>query len=632
MEPILTGKSELYDVVVIGGGHAGCEAAAAAARMGAKTILLTFDPDRVAYMSCNPAIGGVAKGQLVREIDALGGLIARVTDRCAIHYRMLNTSRGPAVHSPRAQCERQAYPGVMKSLLDALPYLTVAKGEGVALIERDGKLAGVADRNGNVIPARAAVIASGTFLGGLMHCGEKQTVGGRVGEPASVQLAAHLEERGFDLLRLKTGTPARLARHSIDMESLEKQTGDEPPRRFSFEPGGPTPENRVACRMTRTGVETHDIIRSGLDRSPLYGGAIKGIGPRYCPSIEDKVVKFPDRDSHLIFLEPEGVEEDVVYPNGISTSLPIDIQERFIRTIPGLERVEILLPGYAIEYFASNPMDMTAWLESKRLPGLFLAGQINGTSGYEEAAAQGLVAGINAVLRQRGEEPFVPTREESYIGVMVDDLVTKGVTEPYRLFTSSAEHRLLLRQDNADLRLTPHAARLGLVSQDRLSEVERIERETRAIVQVLQNHSLGPTDSVNDRLRNMGLEPVTRPVTLEALLRRPGVDLSHVRAMGVEIPPARPRVREQVEIEVTYAFYVERHRKQVDAQRHYNSVRLPEELDYASLPGLRRETVDKLSRIRPTSLGQAARVSGVRPADLAILYTFAQNRIERTEP
>ena len=615
----------MYDVIVIGGGHAGCEAAAAAGRMGARTLLLTFDPNRVAFMSCNPAVGGVAKGQLVREIDALGGVIGRVADRCAIHFRMLNTRRGAAVHSPRVQCERTAYPAVMKEMLGTVPNLTVKAGEGVALVESNGQVTGVADRAGHIMPARAVVIASGTFLGGLMHCGLTQKKGGRVGEPAARLLADHLTERGFDLLRLKTGTPPRLDRRSIDMDSLEPQPGDEPPRRFSFDSEGPEPRNLVQCRMTRTTPGTREAIQAGLSRSPLFSGVIKGVGPRYCPSIEDKIVKFPDRESHRIFLEPEGVTDPVVYPNGISTSLPEDVQERFVHSIPGLERARFLEYGYAVEYYASNPMDLHPWLESKRLPGLFLAGQINGTSGYEEAAGQGLVAGINAVLRQRGEEPFVPKREESYLGVMVDDLVTKGVIEPYRLFTSSAEHRLLLRQDNADLRLSHHGARLGLVPDRRVTQAERIRKQTRDTITALRAHSFSPTKHVTDRLQEVGLDTISRPTTFDALLRRPEVTWEHLETLGFEATPGCPRVREQVEIEIAYAGYVERHQKQVESQRHYDGVRLPSDFDYAKLTGLRRETIDRLTRVRPVTLGQAARVSGVRPADLVLLYAHAQS-------
>ncbi len=609
----------MYDVIVVGGGHAGCEAASAAARMGCKTALLTFSLQKLAQMSCNPAIGGLAKGQLVREIDALGGIMAHISDRAGIHFRMLNGSKGPAVRSPRAQADFNRYTQAMIDRLRATPDLDLLEGEGSQLLVKNGAVAGIADGKGHRLESRTVILTPGTFLGGLMHFGFNKVEGGRIDDYASNALAQNLFSLGFPLGRLKTGTPARLRGSSIDFSSLEQQHGDDPPQPFSYHPETAV-RNSICCYLTRTNEETHRVIAANMDKSPLYTGKITGIGPRYCPSIEDKVKKFPGKTSHQVFLEPVGEDRELIYPNGISTSLPVEVQEAYIHTIPGLERAEIVKPGYAVEYYYSNPQDLYPWMESKRMPGLFMAGQINGTSGYEEAAAQGMIAGINAALKVKGEEPFTLGRDRAYIGVLCDDLVTKGTEEPYRLFTSSAEHRLLLRQDNADFRLTEMGYRLGLVPREWYEEIEGWKRDIARLKDELANRVLSPTDSIRGQFKEMNLGEISHPTSLLHVLRRASMRAQWLNRFGVDIQPYSPRVLEQLEIETKYQGYIERQQKEIEEESKSDLRRIPPDLDYKKLTHLRNEAREKFERVRPVTIGQAARIPGIVPADITVLW------------
>jgi tRNA uridine 5-carboxymethylaminomethyl modification enzyme len=624
-----TNFSRDYDIVVVGAGHAGCEAAHAAARMEARTLLLTLSLDAVARMSCNPAIGGLAKGHLVREVDALGGVMGLATDATGIQFRMLNTGKGPAVQAPRAQADKAEYSRWMARFLAGVPGLDLAEGMATAVLAAGGRVVGVeiippsrsdlcVGGEAERVSCRAVVLTTGTFLNGLIHVGLESHPGGRLGEPAAVGLSDSLRALGLEVSRLKTGTPARLDARSIDFSRLGVQPGDEPPQPFSYMTDRLALE-QVPCHITYTNPRTHEIILNSLERSPLYTGKIKSVGPRYCPSIEDKCVRFADRDRHQIFLEPEGRGSHWVYPNGISTSLPADVQEQFIRTIEGLERVEFLTYGYGIEYDFVPPTQTAPTLESKAVEGLYLAGQINGTSGYEEAAAQGIMAGINAVLKLRAEEPLILDRSEAYIGVLIDDLVTKGTSEPYRMFTSRAEYRLLLRQDNADLRLTEHGRRVGLVEGERWRRFEQYRTSVDRELVRLRETSVKPSDLDPAYMAEHGLPPVNKRLALAALLARPEMRYEHLRAMGFADGALEGRVIGQVELAIKYEGYIRRQEEEVARFRRLESEKIPAGLDYKSLRGLTTEAAEKLARIRPLSLGQASRISGVSPSDISVL-------------
>ncbi|MFA5847598.1 MAG: tRNA uridine-5-carboxymethylaminomethyl(34) synthesis enzyme MnmG [Thermodesulfovibrionales bacterium] len=617
-------KDRDYDVIVIGAGHAGCEAALAASRMGFSTCLFTMNLDTIAQMSCNPAIGGLAKGHIVREIDALGGEMAKVTDKAGIQFRVLNKSKGPAVWSLRVQADRVLYKLEMRKVLESQQTLDIKQASVEKIIAEDGKANGVLTSLGIFYGASAVIVTTGTFLKGLIHIGLDNFQAGRAGEFPSVGLSASLKELGLEMGRLKTGTPPRLDAKTIDFSKTEPQYGDDPPVPFSHSTEKIT-SPQLPCFITYTNSETHRIIRENLDRSPLYSGRIQGIGPRYCPSIEDKVVRFSEKPRHQVFLEPEGLETKEYYANGISTSLPYDVQVRLVRTIPGLEKTEIMRPGYAIEYDFVYPTQIKHSLETKLISGLFLAGQINGTSGYEEAAAQGLMAGINAGLKLKGKEPLILQRSEAYIGVLIDDLVTKGTSEPYRMFTSRAEYRLLLRHDNADLRLMEKGFSYGLITDTQFKKFEEKRRLIDEEIERLKKTRLKPSQ-INGELAALNASPVSEDINLENLLKRPEVKYAFIKKFSPSEKSLSPDIEEQVEIQTKYNGYIIRQMELAEKLKKIEKKGIPEGFDYKSVNGLSTEILEKLQKVMPANMGQASRIPGITPAALSLLLINIEKR------
>ena len=612
-----------YDVAVIGGGHAGVEAAMAAARLGARTILFTLTLDGIANLPCNPSIGGTAKGHLVREVDALGGVMGVAADHTMLQSRMLNLGKGPAVHSLRAQIDRRAYHTYVKSLLESQENLRIKQDEVVGILTEDGRITGLRTRLGAEYAVGAVIIASGTYLNGVIHVGEVSYSSGPDGIAPATGLTADLADHGITLRRFKTGTPSRVHRRSIDFSRLEEQKGDDPVVPFSFETEEPL-INQVSCYMAYTNEETHRIILDNLDKSPIYSGRIHAIGPRYCPSIEDKIVRFAGKPRHQLFVEPMGMDTQEMYLQGLSSSLPEDVQLRFLRTIEGFENLEIMRNAYAIEYDCCDPLDLRPTLEFKKIPGLYGAGQFNGTSGYEEAAAQGLIAGINAARQVQGKDPFVLPRSSSYIGTLIDDLVTKGCSDPYRMMTSRSEFRLLLRQDNADERLTPLGYRIGLISEDRYrrfqKKMEQIQEEKRRVAKI----NVAPSPALNELLVSRGTTPLNTGTKLEELIRRPQLSYDDLAPFDPGRPDLPFPVREQVEIQLKYEGYIKKQQLEVEEQKRLESKKLPADQDYSAINGLRLEAREKLNRVQPRDVGQAARISGVNPADISTLLIWLE--------